>query len=102
MRRILETRSWSASPQSLRRLADLSGTHIQPCEGLEGDLQQPAQISEGQTVPDQLDCFLRGDAWLHGQREGAVNIPYLNLSKAFSTVSCSILIVSLERCRLAN
>lgn len=61
MRRILETRSWSASPQSLRRLANLSGIHIQPCEGLEGHWQQPVQISEGQTVPDELECFLKGD-----------------------------------------
>lgn len=48
-------------------------------------------------LPDQLDCFLRGDGWLHGQSE-----EHLNLTKAFSTVSHFILIVSLVRCRLAS
>lgn len=100
-RRILETRNWSASPQSLKISKSFWNSH--PAMWRTRRWLATASTDFQRTNCTWPTWLLSKRRWLAPWTKGrAVNIAHLNLSKAFSTVSHIILIVSLVRCRLAS
>lgn len=67
-----------------------SGSHFEVRKGQEGGWEEPSWLQQRQIRPDQSDSLLWWDDCLdrHGR---AVDVVYLNLSKAFGTISYRVL-----------